>query len=1495
MQEIQSKVFICYSIDSFSLTRELGAQMTHVRERDFSVFWDERKKTGDYWDNTIERELYAADAFVLLISRGFFEPDSYVQHKEMPIVKTRHLADKVRIIPVLAEAEAIKDYNASWLKEIDIYPFRGMETIKDLSKEAIHQWLKDLDIGPVSNRIQTELMESTRKSIARNPREGLRFPDGSKKVLARAAHEAISPAMIDALPRLTFLTGEAGVGKSFELRRIAAQLAEERRDVLYLDARELVDVTSTSDFLQRIQVSALEDTFLSALDRIGDVVVLLDSLDVVTWRPRTFGFFLSLIGSLLSIPDVRIIAAIREFDIGYNAELSSMAHHAKIIKLERIAPIEVESAFRGAKIELPPDTTDRQKALDFFSLPLYLTMLLMLNREGPSPLSLLSEATALYSQVWREKVSGKNRILDQNCSPQDRKELAFLISDLSILRNELIVPLREVEEHENYREAADNILLSEGFIIGDHGRGFFHQTVLDYVTVYRLTESGVAPLQFAKEHEASFFCPPVLRAHLSFLRAESLRLKNDSYLDALRSLLKSKEIGRIWRLTTISFFARVTDPTDSEIALLNEYFLDSDSLISPFFKEISLGWLEVLPGTSYPTDEWTYYQILYALERNLQRITPTSRALEWIDILLRSDSVLVIGELRRVLLHLSDDHLLRAWPRFQSALINHTKDRPYFLHREDGELISRLANISPESVIPFLQSSDHHSYTNSEDIRETVLRILVANPMLLEELIPYIEGLYKAELNLLNALDQGGINTASESEPPDRSNERAPRIDRISLTYHIDKRTYYPNPQEKDQYWSLLLERAVYRIASSSPAVFPNIYEYLKARPYLNLKRIANRGAWHFPSKPLWLDFYTDPELFHLPFIQEDIIEALIQNAERVQPTTWEKVETGLIACIEHIEKRDTKSQSWIDDICIRLSPLMKSRDLGTDLRDRISEAFDRRPNAFAAYQQLDQDSKDYPSKAESALLGRSGIYGGKFATSSLSAEAIIDAPNEELVSLLEKHGPNGPLDRSLDYWWVENARVLSKALIAHPLRIKEVSKAVLSNRSLYPYIEYIISSLTEIIKDQILGANDAQASEPPAGRLRISIDLAEILEIFYSLSSQETIDKAGTIAGDALRVSIFRFISVVIHALSEAERIGVLEVLNNLLRSLPEEEHSEESEESGDLIHKTLNTLLDNSVESCANVLKVAPNCQVAREWIKKSAHSNLQTSRAAVAYHLKAVGNQESDFVFSLYDSWTQARDLPILEIGALSLPLFFGRDPSRSVDLAIQWAQLEFKEKGKGSSTFPIKPSHFSLTSNIMGLLMEALTRGYNVAPALEKLTESSTDDFADFCMWHSVRPLVHCLCFVRSNPLLRLLSKIAHHKNPTLTNHLLEHIALRGRNEAEEFPACHDEFLQSVIQILSAESFEPAEANQYSLLRFVEESLQHRPEESLEILQRLTTRGPRNKSIGDLQSIAKMSITLYLQVPSLRQKTNEVLTYCLDHGWDGTSELTALGRR
>lgn len=94
-------IFLSYSHEDEPMKVQLDKNLIMLKRSEKVNVWQDRKiEPGTVWDESITRELEAADIILLLISVDF-NNSQYIWDKELKIAMDRHERNEARVIPVI--------------------------------------------------------------------------------------------------------------------------------------------------------------------------------------------------------------------------------------------------------------------------------------------------------------------------------------------------------------------------------------------------------------------------------------------------------------------------------------------------------------------------------------------------------------------------------------------------------------------------------------------------------------------------------------------------------------------------------------------------------------------------------------------------------------------------------------------------------------------------------------------------------------------------------------------------------------------------------------------------------------------------------------------------------------------------------------------------------------------------------------------------------------------------------------------------------------------------------------------------------------------------------------------------------------------------------------------------------------------------------------------------------------------------------------------------
>lgn len=315
--------------------------------------------------------------------------------------------------------------------------------------------------------------------------------------------------------RITFVTGEGGMGKSILLRQLAQHLAQPQEDggaavvtVLCnrVEAMEDLMRTDRADvaLARAAELPHPESGLVKALQRLserhGSVHLLIDTLDVVTTE-RTAHALASLLKQCSLHAQVFVTCRKQEYDDLYRPDPSAPWHgdsrlHA--IRMPDLSDVEILRWAEDYVDSLQRSELQKRRFLTSLSdpsrartvkricaVPLRLAMACDLFSEGgwlPGDLTI----TGLYETYWKHRIARDRhlRVTSQSAAQEvDAFDLADRILTIDGKKLTLWVAYEDDEPGIGLKA-----LVSEGVVLERSGRyGFFHQTFAEFAIALILT------------------------------------------------------------------------------------------------------------------------------------------------------------------------------------------------------------------------------------------------------------------------------------------------------------------------------------------------------------------------------------------------------------------------------------------------------------------------------------------------------------------------------------------------------------------------------------------------------------------------------------------------------------------------------------------------------------------------------------------------------------------------------------------------------------------------------------------------------------------------------------------------------------------------------------------------------------------------------------------------------------------------------------------------
>ncbi len=364
-------------------------------------------------------------------------------------------------------------------------------------------------------------------------------------------------AAIDAGKRAILLTGLPGSGKTcvmLDLQQALEQRAKTLADMvpLFIQSREFADLATA----QERQAQGLPVQWVEQAARLVEdarVVVVIDSLDVlsIAREHSVLAYFLAQIDRLLSIPNITVVTACRDFDRHYDRRIAQRQWDAEL-KCQplnwdaEISPLLNRLGIDSATI----DAVTRELIRNPRELALFVELA---QREGSFNV-VTSQALA---QRYLDTLVRANPALGETAA-----QAIETLADEMLKSRSLAVP------HQRFTASQDTLrLLCSLNVLQDTHDGkltFGHQTLLDVLVISGAVRRGVTLNEFIQGLSPVPFVRPSIRSFVAQLATGERR----KFRKQLRTVLTGNAAFHIRRLVAETLAEQI--PQDDDWPLIRD-------------------------------------------------------------------------------------------------------------------------------------------------------------------------------------------------------------------------------------------------------------------------------------------------------------------------------------------------------------------------------------------------------------------------------------------------------------------------------------------------------------------------------------------------------------------------------------------------------------------------------------------------------------------------------------------------------------------------------------------------------------------------------------------------------------------------------------------------------------------------------------------------------------------------------------------------------------
>ena len=415
----------------------------------------------------------------------------------------------------------------------------------------------------------------------------------------RQVEEALSIFDERDAKRAALLTGVAGVGKSSAVSQVIDAVAKRDWQILALRVDRLQPCATPIAIGKQLGLPTSPASVLAGIAQGRDCLLVIDQLDAVSLTSGRNPEFFDCVGALMdqarSHPNMRVLAACREFDIKNDSRLRELISEQGIASEVSIPPFDDATVRHiAAQIGLNADNISSRQ-IKILSLPIHMRLLSEVVKDGGASAAEFQTEISLFDRFWSEK----RRVLrGKGISGAELKAAENAIIDTMTAQETLFVNEAALDEH---KDAVDAMASENILVRGGAKYGFFHETFFDYLFARSATADPNFDLtQYVLEREPqSLFLRSQVRQILLHQRA-------DSPADAARSaaaLLTNPDIRTHIKALVLSLLGSLDDPEPEDWDAIRP--LLQSKLSSHAWNSIrgSLPWFDLLDSLGF-IEQW---------------------------------------------------------------------------------------------------------------------------------------------------------------------------------------------------------------------------------------------------------------------------------------------------------------------------------------------------------------------------------------------------------------------------------------------------------------------------------------------------------------------------------------------------------------------------------------------------------------------------------------------------------------------------------------------------------------------------------------------------------------------------------------------------------------------------------------------------------------------------------------------------------------------------
>lgn len=375
----------------------------------------------------------------------------------------------------------------------------------------------------------------------------------------------------DSSGKVLMVIDQPGGGKTVVLRDVLKRLESEHVPVLAIKSDYLSGIGTYDELSARLGLEFAIEGCVRRFSGEGNFVIIIDQLDALSLGlsrdQSTLDVIFALIITLRNIPNVRIIASCRTFDLKNDPRLSKIEPDTSI-QPRPFTHEQVNQVLQALGIN-PDSLLPIHKTL--LSVPLHLRIYAEIVTDELNTSSVTERfytLQELYNKLWKLKIETPRPGISNQ---KDVIAAIYTLVDAMQQRRDTAAPLGTLD---SYTEAA--IYLKGVGILQEEKRTllFFHQTFFDYCYARRFIAIGKSLHTELINSPQGLFERSQLIQVIAFLRGSDEKM----YTREMQALLSGEGLRVHLRLMVIGWLGNLSNPSQIEINFVHRTKADLQTL-----------------------------------------------------------------------------------------------------------------------------------------------------------------------------------------------------------------------------------------------------------------------------------------------------------------------------------------------------------------------------------------------------------------------------------------------------------------------------------------------------------------------------------------------------------------------------------------------------------------------------------------------------------------------------------------------------------------------------------------------------------------------------------------------------------------------------------------------------------------------------------------------------------------------------------------------------